>query len=99
MNNYHQNRNAESTKYLAENSWILIHLADDRANRAFVVTSNPNHRKILLFNNIDILNKFKIFKHNQIGNFSSNFDLRKQDILSQEKFKLGIALHILAIAL
>ena len=62
-NYYHQNRNAESTKYLAEISWILIHLADDRANGAFVVTSNPNHRKILLFNNIDILNKFKIFKH------------------------------------
>ena len=54
-------------------------------NRAFVVTSNRNHRKILLFNNIEILNKFKIFKHHGIGNFSSNIDLRKQYILIAEK--------------
>ena len=54
-------------------------------SRAFVVTSNQNHQKILLFHNIKILNKFKIFKHHRIGNFSSNIDLRKQDILSQEK--------------
>ena len=50
--------------------------------RAFVETSNQNHRKIHLFNNIELLNKFKIFKHKII---SSNIDLRKQDILSQEK--------------
>ena len=34
---------------------------------------------------IEILNKFKICLNDRIGNFSNNIDLRKQDILSQEK--------------
>ena len=50
---------------------------------AFVETSNRNHRKLHLYNNIKIFNKFKILKHHQIGNFRSNIDLRRQDILSQ----------------
>ena len=48
-----------------------------------VVTSTQNHRKIHLFNIIKRLNKFKIFEHHQIGNFSK--DLRKQVFLSAEK--------------
>ena len=55
--------------------------------RAFVITSNQNHQRKHLFNNIEILNKFKIFKHHPIGNFSSSIDLRKQDFLSQGKNK------------
>ena len=47
-------------------SWYL-HICFTRKHcsswRAFVVTSDRNHQKIHLFNTIQILNKFKIFKH------------------------------------
>ena len=36
-------------------------------DEAFVVTSNRNHRKIHLLNIIEILSKFKLFKHHKIG--------------------------------
>ena len=41
---------------------------------------------------VEILNKFKIFEHHRIVNFSSNIDLRKQDILSQGKNKSPLPL-------
>ena len=70
-------------------SWYL-HICFTRKHcsswRAFVVTSDRNHRKIHLFNIIQILNKFKIFKHHGIGNFSNNIKLRKQNFLSQGNF-------------
>ena len=54
-------------------------------NRDLVVTTIENHLIIHLFNIIEILNKFKIFKYHQIGKFINNIDLRKLDFLSEEK--------------
>ena len=40
---------------------------------------------ILLFNIIEIFNKFKKFENHQIQKLNCNTDLRKQDFLSEEK--------------
>ena len=50
-----------------------------------VVTSIENHQIIHLFNIVEIFNKLKIFEYHQIGNFINNIELRKLDILSEEK--------------
>ena len=40
---------------------------------------------LLLFNIIEIFNKFQIIEYHQIQKCTSNADLRKQDFLSEEK--------------
>ena len=73
-------------RYKMAESEISMKVAKKRlSKRSFVVTLNQNHGILHLFNIIQILNKFKIFLNHQIKNFSNSIDLRKQDILSQEK--------------
>ena len=51
--------------------------------RELVVTPTKEHRIILLFNIIEIFNKFKIFEYHRIQKCTNNSDLRKQDFLSE----------------
>ena len=53
--------------------------------RELVVTPTKEHRIILSFNIIEILNNFKIFEYQQNQKFTNNTDLRKQDFLREEK--------------
>ena len=46
------------------------------------VTLNQNHRIIFNLTSSKNLNKYEIFKYNQIQKFSNNIDLRKVDFLS-----------------
>ena len=64
---------------------IYFRHVSDTSCGAFVVILTQNHQIIHLFNIIEIINKFKIFKYHRIGKFSINIDLRKQDFLSAEK--------------
>ena len=59
--------------------------------RELVVTSNENHWIYILFNIVKIFQKCKIFENHWIQKFSYNADLRKQDLLSQEKISYRIS--------
>ena len=53
--------------------------------RDIVVTWIENHWIIHLFNIIEILKTFKIFKYHWIGKCINNINLRKLDFLSEEQ--------------
>ena len=71
--NYTQEKNSLKIDDFRSGRWQggLYNTKNARKNGAFVATSNQNHRIIHLFNIIEILNKFKIFKYHRIRKFSN----------------------------
>ena len=73
-----------------DRSMAICFGATQHEKRAFVVTSTQNHRINILFNIIEILNKFKNFKNHWIWKFSNNIDLRKLDFIRWFLFNVAI---------